>query len=75
MASTIAPIDGITYDNLSGEVVVFLITAGCFSILFTIIRYITATRKHLSFDIDDVFFILSLVNLLRTILFIKFILI
>jgi len=75
MASTIAPIDGITYDNRSGEVIVFLVTACCFSVFFTFIRYITAIRKHLGLGIDDVFFILSLVNLPRTTLFVNLILI
>jgi hypothetical protein len=63
MSSRLAPIDGITDDDHSGVVIVYLVAAGCFSIFFTIIRFSTAVQKHLGFGADDAFFILSLVNL------------
>jgi hypothetical protein len=67
MSSTIAPIDGVTDDNFGGYVIVFMITACCFSILSAIIRFGHAIKKSVSFDTDDALFILSFVNLLRTI--------
>jgi hypothetical protein len=65
MSLTVAPIDGITDENRSGVVLVFVIAASCISILFTIVRFGTATQKHLGFGTEDALFILSLVNLLR----------
>ena len=66
MSSTVAPIDGVTDDNRGGDVIVFVIAASCFSVFFTIIRFGTAIQKHQGLGADDAFFILSLVNLLRT---------